>query len=108
MTKESLTEDMRKQLQLHAIAGATFTISVQPIAMRVDELVSGMYDLSVAAKIIGDDMDYLQKKADEVRQLMSTVPGAADLQVERINGSGQIEVIPDRIRMITRYGVNVS
>ncbi len=104
ITKESLTQALRERLN-DSITGATFNFS-QPIAMRVDELVSGVRS-DVAAKIFGEDIDYLQQKAQEVQQLISTVKGVTDLQVERINGSGQIEIIPDRVRM-ARYGVNVA
>ena len=104
ITSERLTQALRERLN-DTVTGATFNFS-QPIAMRVDELVSGVRS-DVAAKIFGDDMDYLQKKAQEIQHLMSTVHGVTDLQVERLNGSGQIEITPDRIKM-ARYGVNIS
>jgi cobalt-zinc-cadmium resistance protein CzcA len=104
LSKEELTEQMRKALNAD-IAGANFNFT-QPIAMRVDELVSGVRSV-VAAKIFGDDISYLQDKAEEVRKIMSTVPGVTDLQVEKITGAAQLEIVPDRTRM-ARYGVNVA
>lgn len=104
LTKEQLTEEMRRSLN-GSIAGANFNFS-QPIAMRVDELVSGVRS-DVACKIFGDDMDYLQHKAQEIQRVMATVSGVTDLQVERLAGSSQLEIVPDRIKM-ARYGINVS
>jgi cobalt-zinc-cadmium resistance protein CzcA len=104
LTKEELTQQLRKALNQN-IAGANFNFT-QPIAMRVDELVSGVRS-DVAAKIFGDDMDYLQKKASEVSNIISTVKGVTDLQVEKLTGAAQLEVVPDRTKM-ARYGVNVS
>lgn len=104
VTKENLTQALRERLN-EAITGTTLNFT-QPIAMRVDELVSGVRS-DVAVKIFGEDIDYLQQKAQEVQRLMGSVQGVTDLQIERLNGSGQIEIIPDRIRM-ARYGVNID
>ena len=104
LTTEDLSEQLRTALNA-SIAGANFNFT-QPIAMRVDELVSGVRS-DVAAKIFGDDMTYLQEKAGEVQNIIATVKGVADLQIEKLNGSGQIVVVPDRAKM-ARYGVNVS
>jgi len=102
--KELLIEELRKKLN-DTIPGATFNFS-QPIAMRVDELVSGVRS-DLAVKIFGDDIDYLQRKAEEVQNIIAKVKGATDLQVERLTGSAQIEIIPDRVKL-ARYGVNVA
>lgn len=102
--KEELTEQLRKSLNA-SIAGANFNFT-QPIAMRVDELVSGVRS-DVAAKIFGDDMSTLQAKASEVANAMSTVKGATDLQIEKLTGAGQLVIEPDRAKM-ARYGANVS
>ncbi len=104
MTKERLVERLRKKLN-ETITGTTFNFT-QPIAMRVDELVSGVRS-DVAIKIFGEDMDYLQTKAEEVLHIISQIQGVVDLQVERLTGSSQIEIIPDRIKM-ARYEVNIS
>ncbi|MFA6559602.1 MAG: efflux RND transporter permease subunit, partial [Candidatus Obscuribacterales bacterium] len=78
----------------------------QPIAMRVDELVSGVR-ADVAVKIFGEDMDYLQNKAKEIETIIATIHGAADLQVEKLQGAEQLLIVPDRVRM-ARYGVDID
>jgi len=104
ITEERLTEDLRKRLT-ETITGVTLNFT-QPIAMRVAELVSGVRS-EVAIKIFGEDTDYLQNKAEQIQQLIAKIPGATDLQIERLTGSAQIEIIPDRIKM-ARYGINIS
>ena len=104
LAKEQLITELREKLN-NTITGATFNFN-QPIAMRVDELVSGVR-ADLAIKIIGDDMDYLQHKAEEIRHQISNIPGVVDLQIERLTGSQQIEVIPDRIKL-ARYGINIE
>jgi heavy metal efflux system protein len=104
LTKDALTQQLRELLS-RKIAGSQFNFT-QPIAMRVDELVSGVR-ADVAVKVFGDDMDYLQDKAREIEEIISTVAGSTDLQVEKLQGSQQILIVPDRMRM-ARYGVNVD
>ncbi len=104
LSKEQLTEEMRQSLNA-SITGANFNFS-QPIAMRVQELVSGVRS-DVACKIFGEDMQYLQRKAEEIQRVMATVRGVTDLQIERLTGSSQLEIVPDRVKM-ARYGINVA
>jgi cobalt-zinc-cadmium resistance protein CzcA len=104
VTKDLLTQRMRELLTRN-IGGAQFNFT-QPIAMRVDELVSGVR-ADIAIKIFGEDMDYLQSKAKEIETIIATIPGAADLQVEKLQGAEQLLIVPDRVRM-ARYGVDMD
>ncbi|MBU6450724.1 MAG: CusA/CzcA family heavy metal efflux RND transporter [Cyanobacteria bacterium REEB67] len=104
MTKDRLTQQIRETLEKN-IAGSQLNFT-QPIAMRVDELVSGVR-ADIAVKIFGDDMTLLQDKAKEIEAILATVRGTTDLQVEKLEGSEQLAVRPDRTRM-ARYGVNIE
>ena len=104
MTKENLIEKIRHLLETQ-IAGAQFNFT-QPIAMRVDELVSGV-KADVAVKVFGDDMDYLQSQANEIQNVLRSVRGVTDLQIEKVFGSAQILIVPDRNKL-ARYGINVD
>ena len=104
MNKDKLVDEMRERLN-EQVLGANFNFT-QPIAMRVDELVSGVRS-DVAIKLFGDDFDVLAEKAQEIEKVMRTVSGQADLQVEQLSGSGQVVVTPDRMKM-ARYGVNMT
>ena len=103
-TKDKLADEMRKRLE-RQVPGANFNFT-QPIAMRVDELVSGVRS-DIAIKLFGDDMDVLTEKAAEIEQVMRSVKGQADLQTEKLSGSGQLLITPDRTKMVA-YGVNIS
>jgi cobalt-zinc-cadmium resistance protein CzcA len=104
LSKESLADELRRRLE-ERVPGANFNFT-QPIAMRVNELVSGVRS-DIAIKIFGDNLDILMKKAAEVEQVMRAVKGQSDLQTEKLSGSGQILIRPDRLKMAA-YGVNVS
>jgi cobalt-zinc-cadmium resistance protein CzcA len=38
----------------------------------------------IAVKIFGEDLDYLNQKAIEIKKLIEKVPGAADVILEKI------------------------
>lgn len=102
-TKEDLVEKIRRELE--RIPGVGFNIT-QPIALRVDELISGVKS-QIAIKIFGDDMDVLRNKAEEIARAVSKVKGVADLRVEQTAGQPYLTVDIDR-RKIARYGINVA
>ncbi|NKE73520.1 efflux RND transporter permease subunit [Candidatus Manganitrophus noduliformans] len=102
-TKKELVEKMREALD--QIPGISYSIS-QPIAMRVDELISGIKS-QVAIKVFGDDLDLLEAKAEEIARVISKVRGVADLRVEQTAGQPYMTIEIDR-RKIARYGINVA
>ncbi len=102
-TKEGLIEAMDKKLKVLTGVGMNFT---QPMAMRLDETVSGTKG-DVALKIFGDDTNTLQTLAERALRILNTVPGAADTQMEVITGVAEIRVIADRTAL-ARYGLNVA
>jgi heavy metal efflux system protein len=76
----------------------------QPIQMRMNELISGVR-ADVAIKIIGDDLDTLNRLAARVAGIARDVPGAADVRVEETTGLPMLVVNPDR-QALSRYGLN--
>ena len=102
-TKEDLVAKMREAVAEIPGVSASWT---QPIAMRVDELVSGVKS-AVGIKIFGDDLDVLKAKGEAVARVLRTVPGAADIDVEKISGLAYLRIEIDRAK-IARYGINVS
>ena len=78
----------------------------QPIAMRFNELISGVRsDLGV--KVMGDDLDQLLASANAILEVLETLDGVADARVEQVTGLPVLSVIPRRIAL-ARYGLNVS
>jgi cobalt-zinc-cadmium resistance protein CzcA len=75
----------------------------QPIEQRVNEMISGVRG-DVAVKLFGDDFDILAKKANELQEVLESVDGHADVNVEQLTGQPMLEV---RVRQdeIARYGI---
>jgi len=78
----------------------------QPIQLRFNELISGVRS-DVAVKIFGDDMDVLNKTAEEVSSKLQKIPGASEVKVEQTTGLPMLTVNIDRQKS-ARYGLNVA
>jgi cobalt-zinc-cadmium resistance protein CzcA len=102
-TKAELIEALNRELS--AIPGLRLAFS-QPIALRVNELISGVKS-DLAVKIFGPDLNVLKRLADQAAELVRPVEGATDLKVEQVAGLEGIDVAPDRGAM-ARWGLNAS
>ena len=102
-TKEDLVELMREKFEQVPGLSGNFT---QPIALRVDELISGVKAM-LAVKIFGDDLGVLETNANAVARVLGAVPGAADVSVETTSGLAYLQIAIDREK-IARYGINVA
>jgi cobalt-zinc-cadmium resistance protein CzcA len=102
-TREDLVDRMREAIA--DIPGIVVSFS-QPIQCRIDELVAGTR-AQVIVKLFGDDASVLKRKAGEMAAVLRGVPGAADLNVERVAGQPYIAITVDRDK-VARYGLNVS
>ena len=78
----------------------------QPIATRVDELLSGV-KAELAIKLFGPDLAVLAQKGAEIEALTLQVRGTHDVALEQIEGQAQLVVRPDRDRL-ARYGIPVT
>lgn len=103
MTKEKLIREMN--LKLAAIPGIRLAFS-QPIALRVNELLSGVKS-DVAIKIIGDDMDRLRETGEKIAPLLAAITGAEDVKIEQVSGFTQLEVQHKREAM-ARHKINAE
>jgi cobalt-zinc-cadmium resistance protein CzcA len=91
--------------KLEAIPGVFFEAN-QPIQMRFNELMTGVRQ-DVAIKIFGEDIDTLAALAPRVANVIQSVDGATEPQIERIDGLPQITITYDRSR-IASYGLNIE
>ncbi|KAF0805653.1 cation efflux system protein [Alcanivorax xiamenensis] len=98
-----LQEKIQEKLDQHP--GLLFNFS-QPIAMRVDELLSGV-KAQLAIKLFGPDLNLLREKGEAITQAVREVRGATDVQLEQIAGEAQLVVEPDR-NALSRYGLSVD
>lgn len=85
--------------------GVTLNVS-QPIANRVDELLSGV-KAQLAIKLFGDDLAVLEERGQKIEAVIKSIPGASDVQTEQISGEAQL-VIRAKRDELARYGLNVS
>ena len=102
-SKDQLIEAFDKELG--KIPGLDYDFT-QPMAMRVDETVSGV-KADLAIKIFGDDFNALDSLAQKVLRAVSSVRGAAEPQIMLTSGVAELSVRPDR-EGLARYGLNVT
>jgi cobalt-zinc-cadmium resistance protein CzcA len=100
--KAQLVEAIRKEFS--SIPGIRPSFS-QPIALRVNELISGVKS-DLAVKVYGPDLGKLKGYADRIASVLTGIRGAADVKVEQVSGMDQVEVALNRQEM-ARYGINV-
>ena len=77
----------------------------QPIATRVDELLSGV-KAQLAIKLFGPELDVLAAKGQEIEAVIKSVDGARDVALEQISGEAQLVVKPNR-QELSRFGLSV-
>jgi cobalt-zinc-cadmium resistance protein CzcA len=101
--KEELIESLNKKLS--AFPGIIFNFT-QPAEDAVDEALTGLKS-SLAVKIYGTDLNVLQEKAVQMKNVLAKVPGFTDLTVVRELGQPSLLIDVDRDK-IARYGINVA
>ncbi|OIP82318.1 MAG: multidrug transporter AcrB [Porphyromonadaceae bacterium CG2_30_38_12] len=102
-SKEELADKFKKALS--AIPGVDYEFT-QPIEMRFNELITGVRS-DIAIKIFGDDLDYIQQKAIEIKQVITDIPGASDIILEKTSGLPQVKIDYNRAK-IAAYGVDIK
>lgn len=103
VTQDELIEEMNHKLSRYQ--GITWNYS-QPVVDNVAEAVAG-FKASNAVKIYGDDLEVLDKLANEVMEKIKHVDGVKDVGVLRNLGQPGISVKFDEEKMAL-YGVQKS
>ncbi|MBI2407600.1 MAG: efflux RND transporter permease subunit [Gemmatimonadetes bacterium] len=101
--KADLVDAMRQRMA--DVPGIELNFS-QPIATRVDELISGVR-AQLAIKVFGDDLDSLSRVANDIARIVEPMRGAKDVQTEQVLGQPQLLVKIDRTA-VARLGLNVE
>ena len=101
--RKTLQKLMEKRMAVHP--GLLFTFS-QPIATRVDELLSGVR-AQLAIKLFGPDLKVLVNKGQAIERLVKRVRGTTGVALEQTEGEAQLVVRPDRDKL-ARYGIPVA
>ena len=78
----------------------------QPIATRVDELLSGV-KAQLAIKLFGPELGMLASKGQEIEAAIKQIDGARDVALEQIAGEAQLVIKPKR-QQLSRFGLSVG
>ncbi|HOX07601.1 MAG TPA: efflux RND transporter permease subunit [Planctomycetota bacterium] len=103
MTRDKLVREVSQELA--TVPGIRPAFS-QPIALRVNELISGIKS-DVAIKIFGEDMDVLRAAGERLAPILASVEGAGDVKIEQVSGFSQLEIQHDREAM-ARHKINAA
>ncbi|MDB6171089.1 MAG: heat-shock protein Hsp70 [Chthoniobacteraceae bacterium] len=103
MTKEKLIAELTQRLT--QVPGYVPGF-LQPIENRLLMLSTGIR-AQVGIKILGDDLDALQRKVFEVEKVVRAVSGAVGVAPSRIQGKPYLEIEVDR-EAAARYGLRVQ
>jgi len=104
MSMAELSQAMQKTIEEAiptVVVGAT-----QPIQMRVDELISGVR-ATLALKVYGPDLETLDRLGAQLKPVLASVKGVADLSLEANKGKPQIVIRVDR-QAASRYGITAD
>ncbi len=102
-SQHEIEKDIRHAL---AVVPGVQVVMNQPIAQRVDEMLTGVRS-QLAIKIFGDDLAELKRLSEQVAQIVKKVPGARDVRIDRLSGQQTLTIDIDR-RAIARHGINVA
>jgi Cu/Ag efflux pump CusA len=87
---------------LRKFPGVTFTVNTF-LAERMEEIVSG-YTSAVVLNIFGPHLKVLDRKAQQVAQVLRSVPGARAVQIQSPPGTPQV-IIHLRPAALARWGL---
>jgi len=104
LTKDKLTDQLQKEFT-DELPGVVFNFS-QYIQDNVEEAISGVKGAN-SVKIIGPNLEVLEKLAVQVQDEMSQVRGVADLGIFRVRGQPNLNIKVDREKA-ARYGLNTG
>lgn len=102
VTIDSLTAEMDKALQFPGVSNAW----TMPIKARIDMLSTGIRT-PVGVKVIGADLNELEKLSRQVETVIKAVPGTSSAYAERVTGGYYLDIVPDRAAM-ARYGIMIQ
>jgi cobalt-zinc-cadmium resistance protein CzcA len=104
LDKEKLTDILQKEFE-DELPGVGFNFS-QYIQDNVEEALSGVKGAN-SIKILGPNLEVLEKLAEQVRSEMAQIQGVADLGIFHIVGQPNLNIKIDREKA-ARYGLNAG
>jgi len=104
LTKDMLTDQLQQEFQ-DALPGVIFNFS-QYIQDNVEEAISGVKGAN-SVKVLGPNLNVLEKLASQITEQMKQVPGIADLGTFHVMGQPNLNITVDRDKT-ARYGLNTG
>ncbi|MDF7758831.1 efflux RND transporter permease subunit [Kosakonia cowanii] len=102
MTPEKLIDELDKTVSVPGIAN----VWVPPIRNRLDMLATGIKS-PVGIKVNGNNIADIERVAQQVEQVVKTVPGVTSALAERLAGGRYVDININR-QQAARYGVSVQ
>lgn len=101
--KPDQAEEVENQIRaaLARFPGASFAV-MSFLAERMEETISGA-TAQVVIDIFGNNLDLLDQKAQQVRQVLAAMPGAVDVNIESQPGLPELDVNL-RAQRLLQYG----
>ncbi|WP_430973030.1 efflux RND transporter permease subunit [Sunxiuqinia rutila] len=103
ITKQDIIAEIEPYLKTEPGLAYNFT---QPIAMRVDELTSGVKS-DLAVKIYGEDLEELNRIGESISQVVAGLDGTDNFFVEQAIGQPYLTIAIDR-EAVASFGLNVD
>ena len=102
-SKRELLKELREKLAV--IPGANIEIG-QPISHRIDAMLSGS-KAQIAIKLFGPDLNKLYRTGSDIKNIISTIPGIVDANIEQQVSRPQLQIRPKR-DLLAKYGITIS
>lgn len=101
-SKDEVMAEIREKMKI--MPGVNIEIG-QPISHRIDAMLSGT-QASIAIKLFGDDLNRMFLLGNQIKAVISDVPGVVDLNVEQQVERPQLKIEPRR-ELMAKYGVTM-
>ncbi|SFR02507.1 Cu(I)/Ag(I) efflux system membrane protein CusA/SilA [Enterobacter sp. kpr-6] len=102
MTTAKLIEELDKTVTVPGIAN----VWVPPIRNRLDMLATGIKS-PVGIKVNGNNIGDIERVAQQIEQVVKSVPGVTSALAERLSGGRYVDITINRAQA-ARYGVSVK
>jgi Cu(I)/Ag(I) efflux system membrane protein CusA/SilA len=102
ISQSELEEELNQKLQIPGISNAW----TMPIKGRLDMLSTGIRT-PVGIKIMGDDLESIERLAKETEAAVAKVPGTRSAYAERVAGGYFLDFVLKRERL-ARYGLSID
>ncbi|MGQ9673417.1 MAG: efflux RND transporter permease subunit [Candidatus Aminicenantales bacterium] len=100
---KELSQAIREEME--KFPGMSYIIE-QPIANKLAEMLTGT-EGQLSIKLFGADLEVLNEKIEDIKEIVRGIKGAADVQVEQTRGIPELVIRPDREKL-ARYGLTIG